>query len=467
MNAKSTKPKTARGRSRRDFLELGLKGLAVGAIAPWVWIPKISKAGQIPADKDNYLIVINLDGGGRTVPMFNAGVDPRWNPHGVQMGAQATQWGVGGVFSADPILDPEGLFAMPLPTLPMISDEICVLGSVDHTPGGATGIGNHATARNVIASGREGGGPGLMSLIYAGHHKYNVGVGDPAFPPVVIGTGNATTPFGAPMGPVAPVMVPGYQEFQAQSGANGGAQPQWARGLEEALDGAGAERRSNRDRELLERMRHGKAKVEAFKSLFTNPILDVVGNPAGMLHGITNKQIEVALGTSRLARDLALALRFIGFGSAAVLVGNNGWDTHSAESDAFSNSAMALGRALAGLNVLLKLMQHPSGGSYWDRTLVTVTSEFGRDNVTAQGFNSGGGSDHTGGPGSRNQAFPYMGGLVGQGGKMFGRTHPLTMELEDGEPAFSTVSHMAMMLALLEIDPELYFPGVEPLTAIF
>ena len=452
-------------KSRRDFLNVSLKGLAVAAVAPWVCVPKISKANQIPADKDNYLIVINLDGGARTVPMFNAGVDPRWNPHGTQVGTG--EWVVGGVFSPTEIPDLGNVIGQPIPPLAGISDEICVLGTVDHTPGAPSGIGDHLGARNMIASGRPSGGPGLMSLIYAGHHKYNVGVGEPAFPPVVIGTGGATTPFGVPMGSVAPVMVPGFQEFQAQSGDNEGAQPEWARALEDALDGASAGRHSNRDRELLDRIRHGKSNVEAFKSVFTNPILNVVGNLDMSERGISNRQIQFALGTSRLGQDLALALRFIGFGSAAVLVGDNGWDTHSNESTAYSNSANQLGRVLAGLNVLLKLMVHPDGGSYWDRTLVTVTSEFGRDNVTGEGFNSGGGSDHTGGPGSRNQAFPYMGGLVGQGGKMFGRTHPSTMQVKPGEPSFSTVSHMAMMLALLDIDPEPYFPGVEPLTAIF
>jgi uncharacterized protein (DUF1501 family) len=306
-----------------------------------------------------------------------------------------------------------------------------------------------------------------MSMIYAGHHKYNQGVGEPAFPPVVIGTGEATTPFGIPLGSITPVMVPGFDEFQAQSGENGGTQPAWARQLEEGLDGAASLRRSNRDRELIDRIRNGKGNVEAFKAVFTDPVLDVVGSPGAAMHGLSNQQLEAALGTSRLGRDLALALRFIGFGSAAVLVGNNGWDTHSNELQAYFESANTLGRALAGLRLLLKMMEHPDGGTFWDRTLITITSEFGRDNVMGSGFNSGGGSDHTGSPASRNQAFPYMGGLVGQGGKIFGRTHPTSMAPEGGEPVFGTVEHMAMMLAVLEIDPEPYFPGIEPVTAIF
>ncbi|MCA9681677.1 MAG: DUF1501 domain-containing protein [Myxococcales bacterium] len=453
--------------SRRDFLRLGLGGLAVASAAPMLWIPKLSKAGQIPAAKDNYLIVINLDGGARTVPMFNAGVDERWNPYGTQMAAEGTEWAVGGVFSADPFTDAAPVLGFDVPSLPQIADEICVIGTVDHVPGAATGIGNHATARNIIASGREGGGPSLLSMIYHGHGKYNVGVGEPTFPPVVIGTGGATLPFGAPMGSLAPVMVPSFSEFQAQSGDNGGAQPAWARKLEESLDGAAALRRSNRDRELLERIKQGKANVESFKAVFTNPALDVAGSPDAMMNGLSNRQLEAALGTSQLGRDMALALRFIGTGSAAVLVGNNGWDTHSAEMNAYEMSANTLGRVLSGLKIALELMQHPQGGSYWERTLITVTSEFGRDNVMTGGYNSGGGSDHTGGPGSRNQAFPYLGGLVGQKGKQIGHTHPATMEVDDGEPAFATASHMAMMLALLDIDPEPYFPGIEPLSVIF
>ncbi|MCA9697883.1 MAG: hypothetical protein KC431_10200, partial [Myxococcales bacterium] len=115
--------------SRRDFLRLGLGGLAVASAAPMLWIPKLSKAGQIPAAKDNYLIVINLDGGARTVPMFNAGVDERWNPYGTQMAAEGAEWAVGGVFSADPFTDAAPVLGFDVPSLPQIADEICVIGT--------------------------------------------------------------------------------------------------------------------------------------------------------------------------------------------------------------------------------------------------------------------------------------------------------------------------------------------------
>ena len=152
--------------NRRTFLKLGLGGIATGAVAPWVWTPRMSRAtGNIPASRHNHLIVINLDGGARSVPMFNGAVDSRWNPYGTQPGAEGTDWGVGMVFDAAPHPETQALFGMAMPSLPMISNEVCVLGTVDHTPGAAAGVGNHDTARNIICSGYEGGGAGLDAIV--------------------------------------------------------------------------------------------------------------------------------------------------------------------------------------------------------------------------------------------------------------------------------------------------------------
>ena len=42
---------------RRNFLKLGLGGIATGAIAPHLWIPRISKAAlPIPSSRKNYSI---------------------------------------------------------------------------------------------------------------------------------------------------------------------------------------------------------------------------------------------------------------------------------------------------------------------------------------------------------------------------------------------------------------------------
>ncbi len=125
-----------------------------------------------------------------------------------------------------------------------------------------------------------------------------------------------------------------------------------------------------------------------------------------------------------------------------------------------------LGRAISGLMFALKTLEHPDGGSYFDHSLVAVVSEFSRDNVEANGFNSGNGSDHNGGPGSRYQAIPFFGGVVGKGGKFFGETNASTMEPKSGEPVFGTRSMLATFLDVLGIDAAEHFVD-EPLTEIF
>lgn len=452
--------------NRRSFLKLGLAGAATGVIAPHVWIPRISKAAmEVPSHKDNHLIIINLDGGARSVPMFNAKVSPMWNPIGMQPGAPGTEWGIGSMFSAVPYIDASMTLPVPILSLPEISNQICVIGTMDHTPGEVVGDGNHDSVRPRMATGSPNGGAGLLSLIHGHHKKYTQPSLDPAFPPVIIDTFGSTAFFGIPRGPaVSPVMIPSFSEFKQQNGDNAGGQPDFARALESGIDGHAAARRSARDRALIDRLRNGKVAVQAFRDVFLNPVLDVVGQPAATMHGLTNQQLVAGLGDSDTSLNMALALRFLGFGSAAIMVGDLGWDTHSNESTVYAMMAERLARVLAGLNVVLKLLQHPAGGTYWDHSVVMVVSEMGRDNILSNGYNSGGGSDHNGGPGSRYQAFPFMGGLISQGGKMFGTTNAQTMEPDD--VVFGTQSLLATSLALLNIDPGPHIPA-DPLVEIF
>jgi hypothetical protein len=453
---------------RRAFLKLGMGGIATGAVAPHLWIPRVSKAAlAIPADRHNHLIVLNLDGGGRSVPMFNAEVDGRWNPYGTQSGAVGTQWSIGGVFDADPYTETVPLGMPEVPSITAISNEIAVLATADHTPGANNGVGDHASARTIISTGSPTGGPGIISQVYAHHKNYTQGSAGLVFPPVVIGTGGATTPFGASAGTITPVMVPSFSEFADQSGDDGGSQPSWARAFEAGLDEHAAGSRSNRDRQRIERLSNGKQNVEAFKAVFTDPALKIATQPNGTRSGLTNAQLQAIFGTTTFGRNAALATRFVSYGSAAVLIGDNGWDTHSNEMSAYQTSANGVARVLCGLNYALKLMDHPEGGSYWDHTLICMISEFGRDNLMGNGYNSGGGSDHTGGPGSRYQAYAVTGGLVTQGGRLFGVTDPNTMEPLPNEPVFGTQAYEAMWLRVLDIDSEQIFPGTDPVDAVF
>lgn len=462
--------------NRRNFLKYGLTGVAGAIAAPHLWIPRLSHAGgDIPRSRHNHVLLFNLDGGARTVPMFNGNVDGRWNPYGVQAGSGTTDWGVSAVFDNQPYQDTVALGMAAVPPITAISHEICVLGTVDHTPGASSGVGDHQTARNWIGSGLGEGGPGIISRIYSSHKNYTEGSNGLVFPPAVIGTGQATTPLGAPDGSITPVMVPSHSEFVAQNGDDAGGQPEWARALEAGLDGYAIKSRSNRHKQMIARLANGKANVEAFRNVFLDPALKVESEPGGTANGLTNAQLAAILGTSQLGRDTALALRFLGYGSAAVCVGDSGnagasvggWDTHSGEESAYPMSANTLARVLAGVNYALKLMPHPEGGTYWDHTLVGCVTEFGRDNVMDNGYNSGGGSDHTGGPGSRYQSYFMMGGLVANGGRIFGRTDPMSMEVMANEPVFGTTAYYATMMSVLDIDHEPFWPGIVPVSEPF
>jgi uncharacterized protein (DUF1501 family) len=122
---------------------------------------------------------------------------------------------------------------------------------------------------------------------------------------------------------------------------------------------------------------------------------------------------------------------------------------------------------LCGFHYMLHRMPHPSGTgvTYWDKTLIVLVSEFGRDNLMGNGYNSGGGSDHTGQPGSRFQSWAVMGGPVA-GGTQLGQTNPDTMEMV-GSETYSTRNYLATWLAFLDIDYEDVFPGSQPIEAMF
>jgi uncharacterized protein (DUF1501 family) len=104
-------------------------------------------------------------------------------------------------------------------------------------------------------------------------------------------------------------------------------------------------------------------------------------------------------------------------------------------------------------------MQHPKGGTYWDKTLVVLGSEFGR---TANGnkFNSAGGSDHSSDLATRWMSMPMMGGVIdaaGKGGKMLGQTR--ASDLKALGQVYSYRSVLKTMLDLLGADHSTVFPA--------
>lgn len=459
--------------TRRKFFQLGAGGLATAAIAPTLWIPRRSLAATPASGMVKHLIVVHLDGGARSQCLFNADVAQQWNPteiSGVQAGAPGTQWGVGGVFSAT--AHAGGIDGETIPSVPQISDRICVLGTVDHTPGLDAADADHNTASLRMATGAPDGTRGLFTIVHRDHASYQDGNPDRNLPPVVVG--GVARRFGGgsgDFGPYRPIVVDHWSEFigAGDNGAELVARP-WSRELGSTLDERFAATRSARHRALVAGLTDSKRQVADFSEIFTNPVLDVTGKPSEAKDGLTNAELLSALVEPGIPEDTAyhtaLALRFLGFGAPAVAIGIDGWDFHSDELAMFPAKGRELGRTFAALAYLLERMPHPDGGTYWDHSLVVATSEFSRDNTELGGFNSGNGSDHVGSPACRYQALPFMGGVVGQGGKLFGATDFLTAERMPGEPVFSSASMLAMCLDVLGIDPAPHFPDA-PLAEVF
>ena len=126
-----------------------------------------------------------------------------------------------------------------------------------------------------------------------------------------------------------------------------------------------------------------------------------------------------------------------------------------------------LNRIISGLRVALKKMKHPSGGTYWDHTLVAFGSEFGR---TARGnkFNSAQGSDHAGDLATRWMSMPFMGGPVAKadnGGRVFGETR--SKDLKSTGKVYSYRSVLKTMMDALGCDHSEFFTGDQPFDTLF
>lgn len=443
---------------RRRFLKASALGAGTIVAAPTLWIPRRARAMTPAFGAVKHLILLNLEGGMRSTCLFNADVSERWNPSqisGLQSGASGTEWGVGGAFSASAH---EGGALGDIPSVAQISDQICVLGTVDHTPGTERGDGNHDTARLRMATGAPDGQVGLLTRIYRAHDKYQGAGVDQNLPPVAIGKSRLFTGGAGEWGKYRPVYVSSFQDFRSGGSSSGVEPPPWAQTVESSVDNEFASQRSARHRGMVNGLIDSKRQARNFREVFTDPVLAVQELSNETLHGMTNAELRAALGDSDFAADVALALRFCGFGAPAVVVGDGGWDFHGNELFDFGEKARTLDRVLSGLAFALKRLGHPDGGSYWDHSMVVCLSEFGRDNTEANGFNSGKGSDHHGTSASRYQALPFMGGVVGQGGRFFGVTDRDTMDPKNGEPVFGSVGLLATCLDVLGIDPSDHFP---------
>lgn len=451
--------------TRRRFLQTCAATGAAAAVAPTLWLRR-ARAQSEAFGQVKHLLVLFARGGMRSHCLFNAVGSEAHNPFGRQDAAAGTEWALGAVCGNEKI-NAGGTLGT-LPGFHEITGDVAVIGTMDVNPGGPIPL-DHDPAVQRLTTGDELGSRTLLGRILDGHPRYASGVSLTAFPPVDIGN----TPFAITASMHSSLRVAGA-DVAVPSGtiAEG-----WETEVRREMNSEFAARVPSAFIGRPELLTVQKQSAFVFAEVLSNPILDVLGRPEAVSSGLSNQQLLDVLGNADLrdlgdfesnrswGPDVAKALRFFELGAPVAVVERNMYDLHGREKSGLPVRAQDLVRQLAGLNALLKQMAHPDGGTYFDHTLVTVVSEFGRNNTEANGFNSARGSDHQGAiPGPvRNQAVPLMGGVVtqaGSGGRLFGATDD---EILAQDEVHSLHSLHATLLDAVGVDASEHFSdGVIP-----
>jgi len=451
--------------TRRTILKAGLGA----AVSPLIWIPKRSIAATAAFGDVQHLLVLFAKGGFRSHCLFNAVGTTQHNPFG-RMDAQSNvEWALGAAARNQDYQTSLGL----VPGLSKITSDIAVVPCVDHVPGVPDIEIDHDSGVRRICTGGPRSETGLLSIIGKDHGRYAQGFSESIIPPVEIGP----TDYGLGAGDYGarrPLSLQGVQgNFVSELPLGVG----WKIEARKALNESFRKRHSSAYRARLTEFLTSKHYAATFSQLLADPRINILGAPDGTDANLKNSELLEVLGNYSLntlgdsedilswGPDVAMALRFFGFGTPICVVTRDIYDLHDEEANNFTPRTQDLGRQLAGLNFLLKRMAHPSGGTYWDKTLVTVLSEFSRNNTGTNGYNSGNGSDHvTENPDAcRNQAIAFMGGPISAGGKQLGQTDENMRALDR---VYSSRSLLATLLDVLGIDSTAYWKD-EPITELF
>ncbi len=446
-----------------------LAGIGAAAVAPTLWLRR-ARAQTAAFAAAQHTLVLFARGGLRSHCLFNAVGTTQHNPYGALPNVGGAQWSAGTVLGADDIeTETFGL----VPGLHQLTQEIAVLTSVDLEPDAPRPLVDHAPAIDRLATGLEGSNQGLLSRVRELHPRYANGVGVDNVPPIAIGP----TPFAVTGRGFVPLQLP-------PASATVTRQPltrDWSSEIRDALDQGMSESTATAYAARLDTLATAKRDAFDFSSLLIDPQLDVRGAPEASALGVSNAELLEVLGDDDLADlgdpqserswgpDVALGVRALGLGAPMVVVERDLYDTHSDEDASLPVRSADLGRQLAGLRFLLGRMEHPLGGSFWDHTVVTVLSEFNRNNTEADtGYNSGNGSDHQLLDAfiTRNQAVPLLGGPIeraGLGGTRWGSTDD---QMRPQEPSLGMRRVYSTLLDLLGAPHGGAWPDL-PLTEVF
>ncbi len=425
---------------RRDLLKTAAAGAAFAVIG----LRRKSSSAAEPS-RARRVLILHAAGGLRSSAAFNASSIAQHNPWGVRARAGALK--IGNVLRSD-----ESAITYGAPswgadvTVPPIDEAATAFGLVaatDHAPNRGQRNGDHPDDSPRMVTGYYGrpDAPGLITAI-------NKFVGATATAPVAtLGGGGFETapPAWVPYRPIE--LNHGYLPASPPSGGH----PLVGKALEAVIDERHVARRRELSRDAVQSLVNTKALLRKFGPILADKRLrfDLPTYAQEVHEGLTNQMLIEAVGDAHTddrgrdgeARNLALGLRLLQFGSPAVCVTIGGFDTHDTEVQRGPKLYTRFARFLAGVHFALSRTPEPGfgDGSMLDHTLVVTTSEFGRSSPPP-GFNEGQGSDHGGGDTWRYQAHVVFGAGV--------RPNRLADTNEDNEPIGKYASTHALLATI-------------------
>ncbi|TPV92666.1 MAG: DUF1501 domain-containing protein [Myxococcales bacterium FL481] len=449
--------------SRRSTLKLlgaGAAGLGLGA--PYVFVPNPALAQTIARASAKHLLYIRLSGGFRFPPAFNANVDAQFNPFGTSSQPNAS-WGVGRLLDESEWLTDE-LAELGLRRASDYADQMAVIPCVDHEPLSGSADGNHQTGLERFLTGYVNGDLGLFTMINYGLREQMTAAasaGEIMLPAIVLGDAGIGRGSGEYAAHRPPVLRGGdLDRFGFDTDA---LLPPWARTMTQAYTTRFRDEQNPGHFGAVEAYVQARASTKAYSEIFSSDALKVNNGSNQPFDGISNRELEAIFGDGS-GYDIRVALRLFHYGCPAIYLDQGGYDYHSNEDEMLPERIGGLNRLISGLHLVLKRMEHPAGGSFWDHVIVALGSEFSR---TARGgrFNSAGGSDHAGDLATRWMSMPFFGGPITAAGRQIGSTRPSDLQAEG--PVFSYRATMKTLFDALGVDHRDFFPADQPFDDLF
>jgi hypothetical protein len=452
--------KTGTRFSRRRLLA----GAAATAFIPNRLLAQTSGRGKI-----KHLMYIRLSAGFRFPTAFNGDVGEEFNPFGAAPArAPGTEWGMGALLARAPHL--AGMPGMALRDLGVkpvneISNQISVIPCVDHEPLAGSADGNHGTALERWYTGFVDGPVGFFTMINYGLRERMTAataMGKVALPAFVLGGSGMGRGLGMYAAFRPPVLSGnGFDRFSLKSDSG---PPAWAVDMAGKVDQRMRDRQNTALRSGIDAFIETRKATKAYTEIFNSATLKVGNNSDEVVDGISNRQLAAIFGDGNAGRQARMALRLFHYGCPAAYFDQGGYDMHSAEETNLAGQLDEVTRLIGGLEAALKRMMHPTGGTYWDHTLVVFGSEFSR---TARGsrFNSARGSDHGGDLATRWMSMPLMGGPVARPGRRLGETR--RADLKAAGQVYSYRSVLKTLLDGLGCDHKDFFPADAPFDDLY